>query len=232
MPKSIRIPLLLRRGLAQLRGDPPAGWPNVTRTETPEPGAPYGSELYGPHYPFPTLARTMPHLGKRATQAQLRRMTERLETARIGTAWELLRRFAPGVSLDWRRDCGAKSSRHKSAVPRGDAPRCHHCHRGSVTSAMRHSVIKLREEIRGTVTCARLTLEDITQETTHMWILGRVTDFLPSFLSSLSPQKRCGGRGGSGAMGRRRTVRGLVRALGRIAARHGHYGRSCGVAPA
>ena len=85
MPKSIRIPLLLRRGLAQLRGDPPAGWPNVTRTETPEPGAPYGSELYGPHYPFPTLARTMPHLGKRATQAQLRRMIERLETARIGT---------------------------------------------------------------------------------------------------------------------------------------------------
>ncbi len=47
--------LLLRRALAQLRGDPPESWPNALRAEQPAPVAPYGPEWYGPVYPIPTL---------------------------------------------------------------------------------------------------------------------------------------------------------------------------------
>lgn len=47
--------LLLRRALAQLRGDPPESRPNALRAEQPAPGAPYGPEWYGSVYPIPTL---------------------------------------------------------------------------------------------------------------------------------------------------------------------------------
>jgi hypothetical protein len=101
MPKpTTRIPLLLRRALTQLRGDPAAGWPNATRIETPESGAPYGSELYGPQWPFPTLKAMMPHLGNRAAQAELRRMIERLEKARIGGAWSKLAKRCAAMNRD------------------------------------------------------------------------------------------------------------------------------------
>ena len=47
--------LLLRRALAQLRGDPPESRPNALRAEQPAPGAPYGPEWYGSVYPIRPL---------------------------------------------------------------------------------------------------------------------------------------------------------------------------------
>ncbi len=90
------MPLLLRRALAQLRGDPPESWPNATRAEPPEPAAPYPTELYGLQWPFPTITRMsplpslLPGLTPEATQAELRQMLERLNCAPLGTAWRKL----------------------------------------------------------------------------------------------------------------------------------------------
>lgn len=84
------MPVLLSRALAQLRGDPPASWPNVQRPEPPEVGAPYSAELYGPHYPFPTMERLIPHLHDPNTRAELHVMLKRLQKASIGTAWRVL----------------------------------------------------------------------------------------------------------------------------------------------
>lgn len=84
--------LLLRRALAQLRGDPPESWPNALRAEQPAPGAPYGPEWYGPVYPIPTLTlpRLLPGLGADATKARLRQILTQLQNANIGTAWRSL----------------------------------------------------------------------------------------------------------------------------------------------
>lgn len=93
MPKPIaRMPLLLRRALAQLNGDPPQGWPNAQRAEPPERGAPYSAELYSPTYPFPALAipDVFPHLCRTATRAELRLMLTKLQKANIGSAWRAL----------------------------------------------------------------------------------------------------------------------------------------------
>lgn len=89
---SAPIPLLLRRALAQLRGDPPESWPNALRAEPPLPGAPYGPELYGPQYPFPTLSlpHLLPGLSVEVTQAELRRMIDRLCRAPLNEAWRTL----------------------------------------------------------------------------------------------------------------------------------------------
>ena len=103
------MPLLLRRALAQLRGDPPESWPNALRTESPPPGAPYGPELYGPDYPFPTLAPMLPRMLPAApadlTQGVLRIMLERLQKSDIGSAWKHLEAQC-AATKQWPKDPG------------------------------------------------------------------------------------------------------------------------------
>lgn len=90
--RKVEMPTLLCRALAQLRGDPPESWPNALRAEQPAPGAPYGPELYGPSYPFPTLALPilLPGLSAEATKQPLRQMLTRLQSADIANAWQTL----------------------------------------------------------------------------------------------------------------------------------------------
>ena len=74
-------PLLLRRALAQLRGDPPESWP----------GAECG---YTRQYPVPILAHYAPHLNESAARADLRTMIEGIcragDDREDGIAWNRL----------------------------------------------------------------------------------------------------------------------------------------------
>jgi hypothetical protein len=103
------MPVLLRRALAQLRGEPPESWPNALRAEPPPPGAPYTAEVYGPGYPFPTLERMLPRMQPDApasqTQGVLRSMLDRLQKADIGNAWRSIETRC-AASTPWPKDPG------------------------------------------------------------------------------------------------------------------------------
>jgi hypothetical protein len=104
---TVVMPLLLRRALAQLRGDPPESWPNALRAEQPAPGAHCGPELYGPAYPFPTITLPIlqPGWSAGATKVPLRQMLARLQDADIGDAWRTLNaRYA--ARKPWPSDAG------------------------------------------------------------------------------------------------------------------------------
>lgn len=101
------MPLLLRRALAQLRGDPPESWPNALHAEPPPPGAPYGPEIYGSQYPFPTLSlpHLLPGLSVDVTRNELRHMIERLSRAPLNTAWRTIETRCADRGL-WPKDHG------------------------------------------------------------------------------------------------------------------------------
>lgn len=72
------MPALLRRALAQLRGDPPESWPDI-------------GEGFSQHYPFPMwIKMCAPHMNYRTARADLIAMLTRLSRADIGTAWHII----------------------------------------------------------------------------------------------------------------------------------------------
>ena len=72
------MPVLLRRALAQLRGDPPESWPKI-------------GEGFSSHYPFPMWVQMCaPHLNDSTPRADLIAMLTRLNRAEIGGAWNTL----------------------------------------------------------------------------------------------------------------------------------------------
>ena len=80
------MPLLLRRALAQLRGDPPESWAALEGN-------------YSAAYPFPAVASYLSPLQREGAQGELRDMLMRLDRANLGKAWQ---RFNDGCAAD---DC-------------------------------------------------------------------------------------------------------------------------------
>lgn len=84
------MPLLLRRALAQVRGDPPESWPSI-------------GDTYSSAYPFPMTFKMLgaDHLlNDAAPRADLLAMLGRLDRADIGRAWSIFNQRCAAIDCD------------------------------------------------------------------------------------------------------------------------------------
>ena len=81
------MPLLLRRALAQVRGDPPESWLNSD--------SPYVRE-----YPFPIMELWKPHLRDSIARADLLVILKNLDHANLGSKWRRLGAGCTKVNCD------------------------------------------------------------------------------------------------------------------------------------
>ena len=97
------MPLLLRRALAQLRGDPPESWPNEDIPCRTENGTLVFVTQHSPHSPFPTtlnMLGTDHPLNAPAPRADLLAMLARLDRADIGRAWSIFNHRCATIECD------------------------------------------------------------------------------------------------------------------------------------